>query len=78
MQKAKIEFIDTSPSLEKTLPYYWAAPILTGKVDILLKKKTEPYFPIIIGIVLVISIIFIVKVTYKKKPAKASDIIFMP
>ncbi|MBC7890087.1 MAG: CHAT domain-containing protein [Ferruginibacter sp.] len=33
LQKAKLEFITTSSSKEKKLPYFWAGSILTGKVD---------------------------------------------
>ncbi|HYK55073.1 MAG TPA: CHAT domain-containing protein, partial [Flavisolibacter sp.] len=32
LQKAKLEFIKTA-TREKQLPYYWAAPVLTGKSD---------------------------------------------
>ncbi|MEO6228709.1 MAG: CHAT domain-containing protein [Ferruginibacter sp.] len=35
LQKAKLEFIETSNSKEKKLPYYWAGTILVGKVDII-------------------------------------------
>jgi len=42
LQKAKLEFIDNSSSEEKKLPYFWAASILTGKVDVI---KAETAFP---------------------------------
>jgi len=42
LQKAKLEFINTARSEERKLPYFWAACILTGRVDIL---KTETAFP---------------------------------
>jgi tetratricopeptide (TPR) repeat protein len=42
LQKAKLEFIKNAP-LEKTLPFYWAAPILTGKAEII-KTKTPLAF----------------------------------
>ncbi|MDN3655506.1 CHAT domain-containing protein [Ferruginibacter paludis] len=49
LQKAKLEFISTSTSKEKTLPYYWAGPILTGKVDTIIIKKTTPWKTILIA-----------------------------
>lgn len=70
LQKAKIEFIDTSPTVEKTLPYFWAGPVLTGKVDILIPKKPLPYWVIIIGIVLFIPMILSVRNTVIKKRTK--------
>ncbi len=39
LQKAKLKFIETS-SREKQLPYYWAAPILTGRTDAIELKKS--------------------------------------
>ena len=40
LQKAKIEFIKKS-SKEKTLPYFWAATILTGKSEMVVEKKNH-------------------------------------
>ncbi|MBS1933016.1 MAG: CHAT domain-containing protein, partial [Bacteroidetes bacterium] len=42
LQKAKLEFIQTS-SKEKSLPYYWAASILAGKTDAIKLKKGQPW-----------------------------------
>jgi CHAT domain-containing protein len=40
LQKAKLAFLKNA-SKEKSLPYYWAAPILSGKTDILSIKKNH-------------------------------------
>jgi len=39
LQKAKLEFIKTG-SKEKQLPYYWAAPVLTGQSSAIEVQKT--------------------------------------
>jgi CHAT domain-containing protein len=39
LQKAKLEFLATA-SKEKTLPYYWAAPVLVGKAGSIELKKS--------------------------------------
>ncbi len=38
LQRAKLEFIKTE-SKEKSLPYYWASPVLVGKTDLIEFKK---------------------------------------
>ncbi len=43
LQKAKLEFISSHTSTEKTLPYFWAAPILTGKVDVIRMQQGFPW-----------------------------------
>jgi hypothetical protein len=47
LQKAKLEFI--SDSKENSLPFYWAAAILSGRSEILAgKKKTGwPYIALV-------------------------------
>jgi CHAT domain-containing protein len=42
LQKAKLEFIKTGAK-EKSLPYYWAAPVLVGKADLIELKKPIPW-----------------------------------
>lgn len=42
LQKAKLEFINTS-SKEKQLPYYWAAPVLTGQSSAITVDKAFPW-----------------------------------
>ncbi len=49
LQKAKLEFIKNAP-LEKSLPFYWAAPILTGKAEII-KMKSSLTARYVIGII---------------------------
>ncbi|MDB5276273.1 MAG: hypothetical protein JWR61_1228 [Ferruginibacter sp.] len=68
LQKAKLEFISTSTSKEKTLPYYWAGPILTGKVDTIIIKKPTPWKTILIaGIALLAGAITTKKYLLNKK-----------
>lgn len=55
LQKAKLEFIQTSAG-EKLLPYYWAASILAGKTDAIELKKDRPWKYIVAAIILVILI----------------------
>jgi len=40
LQKAKLEFLKVS-SKEKSMPCYWAGPVLVGKVDVI--ELSEPY-----------------------------------
>ena len=42
LQKAKLEFMQTA-SKEKSLPYYWAGPVLVGKTDIIELSKPLPW-----------------------------------
>ena len=42
LQKAKLEYMQTAPK-EKTLPFYWAASIFTGKTDLIELKKAFPW-----------------------------------
>jgi CHAT domain-containing protein/DNA-binding XRE family transcriptional regulator len=55
LQKAKIDFISSSTSKEKKLPYYWAGPILTGKVDTITGEKSMPWKTILITVAAVIA-----------------------
>lgn len=48
LQNAKKEFIKSSPR-EKQLPYYWAAPILTGQTDPIELKKNFFWIYILAG-----------------------------
>ncbi len=67
LQKAKLEFISTSSSKEKTLPYYWAGPILTGKVDTIITKKNTPWKPILMAGIALLAVAFIAKKYLLKK-----------
>ena len=42
LQKAKLEFLQTA-SREKSMPCYWAGPVLVGKTDTIELKKTYPW-----------------------------------
>ena len=42
LQKAKLEFLQTA-SKEKSLPFYWAAPVLVGKTEIIELSKPYPW-----------------------------------
>lgn len=61
LQKAKLEFINTSVSKEKKLPYYWAGAILTGKVASFKINRSLPWLSIIILLIVLLSIAFLTK-----------------
>lgn len=46
LQKAKIDFIKTVEEKEKTLPWYWASLILTGKTEALPRDQSFPDYRI--------------------------------
>ncbi len=48
LQKAKLEFIKTSNTKSKQLPYFWAGTILTGKVTTIKTAKAQPWKIILI------------------------------
>ena len=68
LQKAKIEFIETS-SKENQMPYYWAAAILAGKTDAIEFNKTGGMEFALIGPGLVVLTLtgFIVWFRFRKK-----------
>jgi CHAT domain-containing protein len=51
LQKAKLEFIKSS---DQTLPFYWAAPILTGKAEVIELKKSFTWQWILLGIAILL------------------------
>ena len=51
LQKAKLEFIKSS---DQSLPFYWAAPILTGKAEVIELKKSFNWQWILLGIGIVL------------------------
>ncbi len=42
LQKAKLEFLATA-SREKSMPYYWAGPVLIGKADVINMHTPRPW-----------------------------------
>lgn len=67
LQKAKLEFIKTSISKEKKLPYYWAGAILTGKVASFKVAHSVPWLGIIILLIVLLSITFFTRKSLLKK-----------
>ena len=59
LQEAKKEFIKTA-SREKQLPYYWAAPILTGRTDAIQLKKNYTWIFVAASACLVMFIVVMV------------------
>jgi TPR repeat protein len=54
LQKAKLEFIRTSGSREKLLPYYWAASIVIGKTDPIDYPRPSAWPWIVAGLLLLL------------------------
>jgi CHAT domain-containing protein len=59
LQKAKIEFMNSSSTKEKTLPFFWAGSILTGKVDTLKNNPNFPWIKFSVAAILVLAIIYL-------------------
>src|SRR6185437_9965090 len=70
LQKAKMEFINTSISKEKKLPYYWAGAILTGKVASFKVAHSIPWLGIIILLIVLLSITFFTRKSLLTKKNK--------
>jgi hypothetical protein len=51
LQKAKLDFIRTS-GRDRQLPYYWAAPILTGRTEPITLNKSFAWIYIVAGLCL--------------------------
>jgi len=56
LQKAKLELIQ---SPEMSLPYYWAAPVLTGKTEIIFHDDTLVWLWIAIGVLIAALLIWL-------------------
>jgi CHAT domain-containing protein len=70
LQKAKIEFLETS-SKANQLPYYWAAPILIGKSDVLKLRSVISWQTISLTIATLIAVLLIAyKLFYKTRSRK--------
>jgi CHAT domain-containing protein len=59
LQKAKKEWIQTA-SGDQRLPYYWAAPILTGSPALLIQNKASGDWTIFLEIAVIFLLIYIV------------------
>lgn len=57
LQKAKLEFINTSPK-EKQFPYYWAATILVGKNIIVTAPENNHTYLIVLFILFLMALVF--------------------
>jgi len=55
LQKAKLEFIKMNP---ESLPFHWAAPILTGKAEVVELKKSISWKWIVPGIFILLLLLF--------------------
>ncbi|MEP7107310.1 MAG: CHAT domain-containing tetratricopeptide repeat protein [Ferruginibacter sp.] len=71
LQKAKIEFINNSSSREKTLPYFWAATILTGKVDTIKVNPGAPWKKLAVVAALFLCIGYLTKKSISNKRKKS-------
>ena len=61
LQKAKIEFINNSSSIEKRLPYFWAGTILTGKVDTIKSNPGFPWNKLIGATILLLAMVYVTR-----------------
>ena len=59
LQKARLDYIRTCGSKQKTLPYYWASGILIGKVASMESNKKDSKLFIRVGIILLFSLAII-------------------
>lgn len=64
LQKSKIKFLETAPSKEKQLPFYWAASILAGKTDAIKFVKIVSWEPMLL--IVIIGLLFLVFCFCKK------------
>jgi len=72
LQFAKLEFIGNSAK-EQTLPYYWAAVILIGKSDAIMREKVFPWQAIFMGSTL--AGLFLLLAFYWRKKKVSSPLI---
>ncbi len=69
LQKAKLEFINNNSSSEKKLPYFWAATILTGKVNTITKPGSFSW-SLWLGIALALSSIVLLAIRFSRSKYK--------
>lgn len=53
LQKAKLQFLSTAGK-ERTMPYYWAAPVLVGKVTQVTPQVVFPWKWVLLGVSIVL------------------------
>ena len=68
LQEAKKEFIKNA-SHEKQLPFYWAAPILTGRTDAIQLKKNYTWIFVTAGVCLLAFVVVVVVLPRIRKRA---------
>ena len=74
LQKAKLEFLQTA-SREKSLPFYWAAPVLVGKTEIIELDKQYPWKWIAGSVLFLLAVFWMIrKKTSSKKKSLGRDI----
>lgn len=66
LQKAKLEYIDNTSSGQRKLPYFWAASILTGKVDVIRSEIEFPWIKWTIFSMLFLTLTWLLKFYYGK------------
>ncbi len=67
LQKAKLEFINSTSSNEKKLPYFWAGSILTGKVEVIKSDNGFSWVKLIGATILLLAIIYFMRNIFKRK-----------
>jgi len=70
LQKAKLEFIKLNP---ESFPYHWAAPILTGKAEVIELKKPVNWTWIILSISILSLLLFVWYKRMRSAQTKVSD-----
>jgi hypothetical protein len=69
LQKAKLQFIKTSDSREKQLPYYWAASILIGKTNAIDFPRPFNWMWVAYGVLAVLIAFILYRTFFKKRPS---------
>ena len=70
LQEAKKEFIKIA-SREKQLPYYWAAPILTGRTDAIELKKNYTWIYVTAGLSILVFVVVVVILPRLRRNARS-------
>lgn len=67
LQKAKLQFIKTSDSREKKLPYYWAASILIGKTNAIDFPRPFNWMWVAYGASILLLLFFLYRAFFKRR-----------